>query len=87
MLQFKCFLTKGHTPRQPLELTRKYQPIPAKENMLCLLISVLVLYLLYTVQAFSFSTSLADPSMVDIEPVVGFLHTCPDYSVVLQPRA
>ena len=48
MLQFKCFLTKGHTPSQLLELTRKYQSIPAKENMLCLLIAVLVLCLLYS---------------------------------------
>jgi len=46
----------------------------------------LFLFLTGLLQSLSFSTPLPDPSMVNIEPVVGFMHTCPDYNVVIQTR-
>merc|ERR1711872_392234 len=47
----------------------------------------LFLFLTGLLQGLSFSTTLQDPSMVNIEPVVGFMHTCPDYNVVIQTRS
>jgi len=47
----------------------------------------LFLFLTGLLQAFTFSTTLAEPSMVDIEPVVGFLHTCPNYNVIINSRS
>ena len=46
----------------------------------------LFLFLTGLLQSFSFSTTLPDPSMVDIEPVVGFLHQCPNYKVIIKSR-
>jgi cytochrome P450 len=46
----------------------------------------LFLFLTGLLQGLSFSTPLQDPSMVNIEPVVGFMHSCPDYNVVIQAR-
>jgi cytochrome P450 len=43
----------------------------------------LFLFLTGLLQAFTFSTTLADPSLVDIKPIVGFLQTCPSYEVIL----
>jgi cytochrome P450 family 2 subfamily J len=47
----------------------------------------LFLFLTGLLQAFTFSTTLADPSLVDIKPMVGFLHTCPSYKVILESRS
>jgi len=48
----------------------------------------LFLFLAGLLQAFTFSTTLPHPDMVNIVPeVVGFLHTCPNYSVVISNRA
>ena len=47
----------------------------------------LFLFLTGLLQAFTFSTTLPDPSMVNIVPEVGFLHTCPNYNVVITSRA
>merc|ERR1712110_1362423 len=47
----------------------------------------LFLFLAGLLQAFTFSTTLPNPDMVNIVPeVVGFLHTCPNYSVVISNR-
>merc|ERR1711953_523294 len=47
----------------------------------------LFLFLTGLLQAFTFSPTLPHPDMVNIEPeVVGFLHTCPNYSVVISNR-
>lgn len=46
----------------------------------------LFLFLTGLLQAFTFKTPLAHPSLVNIEPVVGFLHTCPNYRVILKSR-
>ena len=47
----------------------------------------LFLFLTGLLQAFTFSTTLPHPDMVNIVPEVGFLHTCPNYSVVISNRA
>ena len=47
----------------------------------------LFLFLTGLLQSLSFSTPLPDPSMVNIEPVVGFMHTCPEYNVVIHARS
>ena len=44
------------------------------------------LFLSGLLQSFSFSTSLEHHSLVNIEPVVGFMHSCPDYTVILKRR-
>ena len=46
----------------------------------------LFLFLTGLLQSLSFSTPLQDPSLVNIEPVVGFLHSCPDYNVLIGTR-
>jgi len=46
----------------------------------------LFLFLTGLLQSLSFSTPLPDPSMVNIEPVVGFMHTCPEYNVLIHAR-
>jgi len=46
----------------------------------------LFLFLTGLLQSLSFSTPLKDPSLVNIEPVVGFMHSCPDYNVIVQTR-
>ena len=44
------------------------------------------LFLVGLLQSFSFSTPLSIPEEVSIEPIVGFMHQCPEYQVVLSPR-
>ena len=44
------------------------------------------LFLSGLLQSFSFSTSLEHHCLVNIEPVVGFMHSCPDYTVILKRR-
>jgi cytochrome P450 len=46
----------------------------------------LFLFLTGLLQKFSFRTPLADPSLVNTEPEVGFMHTCPTYNVLLAER-
>ena len=46
----------------------------------------LFLFLTGLLQSLCFSTSLSCPSMVSIEPVVGFMHSCPDYTVKIAAR-
>merc|ERR1711962_180607 len=46
----------------------------------------LFLFLTGLLQAFTFCTPLPHPNMVNIDPVVGFMHTCPDYTVHIHSR-
>merc|ERR1719228_909536 len=46
----------------------------------------LFLFLTGLLQNFTFSTTLPSPDMVNIVPEVGFLHTCPDYNVIINTR-
>ncbi len=46
----------------------------------------LFLFLTGLLQKFSFRTHLEDPSMVDINPIVGFMHQCPDFRVIMSER-
>jgi len=46
----------------------------------------LFLFLTGLLQNFTFSTTLPSPDLVNIVPEVGFLHTCPNYSVVITNR-
>ena len=46
----------------------------------------LFLFLVGLLQSFSFSTPLASPELVNIQPIVGFMHQCPEYQVILSNR-
>ena len=46
----------------------------------------LFLFLTGLLQHFTFSTPLPSPELVNIEPIVGFLHQCPAYEVILTRR-
>ena len=46
----------------------------------------LFLFLIGLLQNFSFSTPLGNPELVNIEPIVGFMHQCPEYAVILSQR-
>ena len=43
----------------------------------------LFLFLTGLLQHFTFTTPLSSPEMVNTEPIVGFLHQCPEYDVIL----
>jgi len=47
----------------------------------------LFLFLTGLLQKFSLATPLADPSMVNTDPIVGFLHQCPKFQVILTQRS
>ena len=44
------------------------------------------LFLTGLLQSFTFSTPLPHPSMVNIQPIVGFMHQCPEYQVIMKER-
>ena len=46
----------------------------------------LFLFLTGLLQKLNFATAQGDPSLVNIEPVVGFMHQCPEYQVILSKR-
>ena len=44
------------------------------------------LFLTGLLQNFSFSTSLHHPTQVNTQPILGFMHQCPDYQVIITQR-
>ena len=46
----------------------------------------LFLFLTGLLQKLSFSTIHPDPAMVNVDPIVGFMHQCPEFQVVMKER-